>query len=159
MSGKPEYVTRLEAVYGAPSQAGFGSAVFCAEVMGGNSLEEAALDSYRTFLGPLWERFGEDAWMGPWQMVYSRPPHSKQQIVGELKNITEQNARMSIDMVLNGVADGEAARAALSAAYDDAAVDECAVYAIGDGAAMSGIILAGRRKKAGEALFLVFLMD
>jgi hypothetical protein len=38
-------------------------------------------------------------------------------------------------------------------------VTELVVYNVGDGAAMSGLIIAGRRGETGKATFLVFLLD
>jgi hypothetical protein len=66
---------------------------------------------------------------------------------------------LSIPMILEVVENAEAARQALAAAYDDAAVTGLAVYTVGDGEAMSGLLVAGRRGETGEATFLVFLMD
>ena len=71
---KLEYVTHLEAAYGAPSQEGFGSAVFYERLKASDDLEQAAFAKYRYFVGEQWERFGEDAWMGPWKVVYTRQP-------------------------------------------------------------------------------------
>ena len=156
---KPEYVAALEAAYGAPSQAGWGSAVFLERLKAADELEPAALAKYRYFVGELWERFGDDAWMGPWKAVYTRPADGKRDIIAELRGITDRDARQSVEMILDNVDDPEKARAALSAAFDDPAVTELAVYNIGDGAAMSGLLLAGRRGDAGEATFLVFLLD
>jgi glycine cleavage system aminomethyltransferase T len=62
-------------------------------------------------------------------------------------------------MILDAVQDAEKARAALAAAFDDAAVKELSVYTIGDGAAMSGLLIAARRAATGESTFLVFLLD
>jgi glycine cleavage system aminomethyltransferase T len=62
-------------------------------------------------------------------------------------------------MILDAVQDADKARAALSAAFDDATVTELSVYNIGDGAAMSGLLIAARRGATGESTFLVFLMD
>ena len=61
---KPIIVTELEASYGAPSQAGFGNAVFYEKKAAADDLEKMAHEKYRYFVGDLWERFGEDAWMG-----------------------------------------------------------------------------------------------
>ena len=158
MSGKPPYVTDLEAAYGAPSQAGFGSAVFYERVEATGSLEQAALAKYRYFVGDLWERYGKDAWMGPWKEVYVRTPDSTRDIVAELRGIGDAGARLSVPMVLDVVENAEAARQALSAAYDDPALTELRVFSLGDGGAMSGLLVAGRRDAA-EATFLVFLMD
>jgi hypothetical protein len=47
---------------------------------------------------------------------------------------------------------------ALSAAYDDAAVTELSLYTLGEGAALSGLLVAGRRQH-GETTFLLFLLD
>jgi D-alanyl-D-alanine carboxypeptidase len=158
-AGKPAYVTDLEAAYGAPSQAGFGSAVFYEPLQPTDDLTQKALDKYNYFVGELWERWGADAWMGPWKEVYVRPTGAKPDIVAELRGITDQDAAISAPMILDSVQDAEKARAALAAAYDDPAVTELRVFNLGDGGAMSGILVAGRRGAAREAAFLVFLMD
>jgi hypothetical protein len=152
-----EYVTALQAVYGAPSQAAFGSAVFFETTA--NDLEQAALAKYRYFVGELWERYGEAAWLGPWHKVYTRPPRAKADIVAELRGITDQAAQLSVPMILDAVQDADQAHVALSAAFDDPTVTELTVYIIGDGAAMSGLLIAARRAATGESTFLVFLMD
>jgi hypothetical protein len=38
-------------------------------------------------------------------------------------------------------------------------VSELRVFNLGDGAAMAGLLVAGRRGATGEATFLVFLLD
>jgi hypothetical protein len=83
---------------------------------------------------------------------------STRDIVAGLRSIADPGARLSVPMILDVVENAQAARQALSAAYDDAAVTDLAVYTVGDGAAMSGILIAGRREM-GEAAFVVFLMD
>ncbi len=155
----PQYVTDLEAAYGTPSQAGFGSAVFYEQLNPTDSLADAALAKYKYFVGDLWERYGEDAWMGPWKMVYTRPADGKRDIVAELRGINDREARMAVENILDNVEDPEKARAALSAAFDDPAVTELAVYNTGDGAAMSGLLVAGCRGETGATTFLVFLLD
>jgi heat shock protein HslJ len=156
---KPDYVTALEAAYGAPSQAGFGSAVFYEPVTTADGLDQAALAKYRFFVGDLWERYGEAAWMGPWRRAHTRPAGGTPDIVAELRGIDDRQARLSASMVLDEVEDAETARAALAAAFNDPAVSELAVYTLGDGAAMAGILVAGRRGESSEATFLVFLLD
>lgn len=156
---KPAYVTALEAAYGAPSQAGFGSAVFHEPIGANDSLTDAALAKYKVFTGELWERWGEAAWMGPWKEVYVRPTGAKPDIVAELRGIQDADAAISAPMILDSVQDAETARAALAAAFDDPAVTELRVFNLGDGGAMSGILVASRRGAAGEATFLVFLLD
>lgn len=154
---KPAYVTALEAAYGAPSQAGFGSAVFYAD-KDAKDLTKAALKYYQHFVGELWQRWGEEAWMGPWKEVYARRTGAKADIVAELKGIDDFDARNSVPMILEVVQNADAARKALSDAYDDPTVTELRVFTLGDGEAMSGLLVAGKRK-TGEATFLVFLMD
>ena len=73
----PDSVVGLEAVYGAPSQAGFGSAVFHDVVESADGLEDAARAKYKHFVGELWERWGAEAWMGPWKEVYVRQEMTK----------------------------------------------------------------------------------
>ena len=148
----------LESIYGTPSQNGFGSAVFYESVEQADALEGAALKSYRYFVGNLWERFGEAAWMRPWRAVYIRQPGAKPDVVAELRAIADPDARLSIPMILDNLSDPAQAQKALSVAYDDAAVKNLAVYTLGDGEAMSGILVAGRRS-TNETTFLVFLMD
>lgn len=140
-------------VYGAPSQEGFGSAVFTEELSPTESLAEGALVKYRFFVGDLWNRYGEDAWMGPWREVHIRPADAEPDIVAELRAIDDADAARSAAMILD-IDDG-----ALSAVYDDPEMSELRVFNLGDGGAMSGILVAGRRSATGEAVFLVFLLD
>jgi hypothetical protein len=159
MPQRPDYLTRLEAAYGAPSQQGFGSAVFYWNLRDTDDLTQAALAQYRTFVGKRWERFGETAWLGPWREVYARRPGAKADIAAELRGIADRDAQRSVPMILDVVENAEAARAALSAAFDDPAVTELRAFNLGDGEAMSGLLVAGRRGASGETTFLVFLMD
>ena len=109
---RPRYVTALEAAYGAASQAGFGSAEFFERLMAADELEQAALAKYRFFVGDLWERFGEDAWMGPWKAVYTRQAGAKRDIVAELRGITDRDAGASVPMILENFEDADAERRA-----------------------------------------------
>ena len=156
---KPEYVTDLEAAYGAPSQAAFGSAVFHAQLKASDNLEQAAFAKYKYFVGEQWERFGEAAWKGPWKVVYSRQPGAQHDIVAELRGITDRarGSQRRWSWMKSRTSTRHAR--ALSAAFDDSAVTELVVCNLGDGAAMSGILVAGRRGATGEATFLVFLLD
>lgn len=156
---KPEALANLEAAYGGPSQTGFGSAVFSDRVLDTDTLEQKALERYRYFVGDLWGRFGEAAWMAPWREVYERADAGKRDIVAELRGIQDPDAARSVPMILEAIEDAEKARAALAAAYDDPAVTELRVFNLGDGGAMSGLLIAGRRPGAGDAILLVFLMD
>lgn len=155
----PGYVRQLEHAYGPPSQQGFGSAVFHAMLGTQDSLSAAALESYRSFVGLKWEQFGESAWMEPWREVYRRPDGARRDVVSELRAIADREVRNSVPMILDVVEGADAARSTLSAAFDDPQVTELRVFNIGDGGAMSGLLVAGRRGRTGEAVMLVFLMD
>lgn len=155
---QPESIAKLAAIYGGPSQSAFGSAVFH-EKLGAGELAQAALAKYREFVGKLWDQYGATAWTGPWKEVYLREPGNTPDIVSELGNIPDCNVRLSLPMLLDTLENAEVAKTALSAVYDDPAVTELRVFTIGDGEAMSGILIAGRDGGSGEATFLLFLMD
>jgi hypothetical protein len=61
-------------------------------------------------------------------------------------------------MLMNATEDPASGQAALLAAFNDPAVQDLLVFGLGDGGAMSGVLVAARRVN-GEATFLVFLMD
>ena len=61
-------------------------------------------------------------------------------------------------LVIEVMDDAQAAKKALAGAYDDPQVADLRIYNIGDGEAMSGLLVAGLRQN-GEATFLVALMD
>lgn len=153
------YVAQLEAAYGPPSQRGFGGAVFQEVLTPADDLATAALAKYRYFVGPQWGRFGEQAWMGPWREVYSRPSGARRDIAVELRAIEDREAQMSVALLLDATENAAAARSALATAFDDPAVTELRVFNLGDGAAMSGLIVAGRRGAGGDATYVIVLMD
>lgn len=155
---KPDYVIALELAYGTPSQAGFGSAVFYTPGQPAPDLDQAALAHYRYFVGDLWERYGEAAWLGPWRQLYRRPPGAAHDIVGELRALPDHTARQSAGVLLDEAENAAKAQAALVTAFDDPAVTELAVFNLGDGGELSGILLAGRRQDH-SAIFLFFLLD
>ena len=158
-TAKPAYVTALEAVFGPPSQAGFGSAVFYEQSSAAGDLEGAAREVYQQFTGDLWERYGPDAWMGSWQQVYTRPSGGDHKVAAELRALEDRGARQSAGVMLDEAEDPQAVQAVLAAAFDDPAVTELAVYRIGDGAALAGILITARRATAGELVTVVFLLD
>jgi hypothetical protein len=58
-------VANLEAAYGTPSQAGFGSAVFHEQLDATGVLRQMALVKHNYFVDGLWARFGAGARAGP----------------------------------------------------------------------------------------------
>jgi hypothetical protein len=148
----------LETTFGPPSQAGFGSAVFVESLERPQDLEAAALRWYRHFVGQQWNKTGEAAWMATWRRVYARDSGQGRGVVAELRAIADPAARSSVGVLLDGHDHPDAAMKALSAVYDDPAMESLQVYALGDGAALSGVLIAGRAR-SGTATFLLFLMD
>jgi hypothetical protein len=155
----PAYVADLQAAYGPPSQAAFGSAVFFEPHAGVGDLPAWSLEKYKYFVGDLWARYGEATWLGPWRQVYVRPVDTTPDIVAELRTIDDPDAARSVPLILDDVDGAEQARAALAAAFDDPTMREVVVFNLGDGEAMSGLLVAGRRPDSGEAIFLVLLLD
>lgn len=154
-----ERLAALQGAYGAPSQAGFGSAVFSERLAPSDSLEQHARGWYRHFLGDRWTDVGAEVWLSPWKEVHRRPDGAAPAIVAELRAISDPDAQVSAPMILDVVEDAERAREALAGAYDDPSITELRVFSLGDGAAMSGILVAGRAGATGDAAFLVFLLD
>jgi hypothetical protein len=149
----------LQAIYGQPSQKGFGSAVFDEQIELGTELESIALRYYQYFVGKLWEQFGSEAWMGAWKRVYVRPQGIQPDIVAELRAIGDRDAAQFVPILLLDETEDQAkAQQALATVYDRPQVRNLSVYTIGDGAAMSGLLLLGRQI-TGETTILISLLD
>ncbi|EKQ68007.1 hypothetical protein OsccyDRAFT_3546 [Leptolyngbyaceae cyanobacterium JSC-12] len=158
-STPPLYYTDLMTLYGAPSQAGFGSAVFYDVIKPGADLEPIALRYYQHFVGDRWERFGESAWMSVWRQVYARSSGVKPDIVAELKAIVDPAAVQYVPVLLLADTDDHAkAQQVLAAVFDNPRMTNLSVYAIGDGAAMSGLLVAGYCLPS-EVTILISLLD
>ena len=80
-------------------------------------------------------------------------------IVTELRGIKRPGAAAFVPLLLEVIDSADRARAALYAAYDYLEVTQLRVLIIGDGKAMSGLLLAGRWGTRGEAKILVVLTD
>ena len=155
---KPDYVLALEKAYGPPNQEGFGGAVFFEQVEEDSDLEELARKYYQYFVGGKWEEWGEETWMFSWKEVYARKSGELQDIVKEVAGIDDVAASSSVPLLTEIIEDPDAAKKALAGAYDDPQVADLRMFTIGDGEAMSGLLVAGQREN-GEATFLVVLMD
>ena len=154
----PSNYTDLVNLYGQPSQAGFGSAVFDEIIEPGTDLEPIALRYYQHFVGKLWEQFGADAWMSTWKQVYARTGGVTPDIVAELRAIADPAAAHFVPVLLLADTDDRAkAEQALAAVFDNSQVSDLRVYAIGDGAALSGLLVAGYRPN--EITILISLID
>lgn len=94
--------------------------------------------------------------MGAWKLIHRRA--GTRNIITELRQLADPQARSSAELMIDATAEADDGKAALSAAFDDAAVSELLVFSIGDSAAMTGLLVAARRSN-GDATFLVFMMD
>ena len=154
---QPGPFSALEAVFGGPSDTAWGSAVFLDQTDERSHLEKQALAAYRSFIGALWERFGEQAWMSAWRLVQTR--EGAGDIRAELTMSASPAVKSAAEILLaSDATTPEAVQAALSAAFDGSDTDVVQVYEIGDGAAYSGVLVAGRMKSGATAI-LAFVMD
>lgn len=154
-----EAVTVLQSIYGAPSQAGFGSAVFYDQIEPESDLETVALRVYQHFVGPLWEQYGETAWMSTWKQVYVRPNGIQPNTVAELRAIADPLTAQYIPiLLLSETEERDRAEQALANVFDAPQMTDLRLYAIGDGAAMSGLLLVGCHI-TGDTTVLISLVD
>lgn len=152
-------VQDLVAVFGGESDDAFGSAVFRTTVVADEDLETVAKGIYRTFVGEAWTRAGDRGWLGSWAKVATRSSGTSPGTLELLRSIADPQIRSAADVLVDGGTDPAAARAALTGAFDRPAVSDLAVFSIGDGEAMSGLIISAREDLAGNVVSLAFLMD
>ena len=76
-----------------------------------------------------------------------------------LQTISDEPTRSAADLFVNGAPDPAAARAALSGAFDRPVITDLQIYSIGDGEAMSGLLVAARDTEIGKAILVSFLVD
>jgi hypothetical protein len=150
-------VPALIAVYGPAGSTGLGSAVFQQDAVSAESLQEAAMNQYRRFVGASWEQ-REAYWRAGFRALYRRPPGDTRGIDAELHAIEEAALRGVVTAMIDDMEEPAAARQALAAVFDDSAVADLRLYALGDGEQFAGVEVAARRAD-GRGLFLVLLLD
>ena len=155
---KPAYLRALEAVFGGPSQKGFGSAVFFIPGPQSVTLEETARSCYQHFVGENWEKWGAEAWLGPWRETYRRNRAIRHDIVAELRDIQDPESRLQAGAFLDTIDDAAEAHSALAAAYNGPEMLDLHVYNLGDGDAMAGLLIAGLRQN-NDVTIVAFLLD
>ena len=146
MSDKKKYtpiIEALEKVYGKPNSTGFGSAVFYDESKQNANLASIALDVYKLFMGKKWNAETESTWMSTWKLVYERSPGIAANILSELNNINDADAKRSVPLLTELVENAEQGKLALAAAYNHPDISQVQVFSVGDGEAMSGLLLCG----------------
>lgn len=155
-----ELIKKLEAAFGGPSSSGFGSAVFHVPAADSNceNLQATARRIYRQFLGESWDAAGEATWLGPWKSVFERTGPGSPTFVEGLRSIDDPMARGSVPLLLDVIQDPAAATEALTESFDDPETRAVNVFSIGDGEAMSGLLVAGERDTL-DRIFVIALMD
>jgi len=79
--------------------------------------------------------------MKPWKKVYHREVESMTGIVTELAAIADADAKRSIALLTEFIPDPAAGIKAMASAFDHRDVKDLSVFTIGDGEAMSGIMV------------------
>jgi hypothetical protein len=146
MNDKKNYtpiIEALEKVYGKPVSTGFGSAVFYDDSKQNAGLASIALDAYKLFMGEKWNTETESAWMSAWKKVYERSPDTVANILNELNNIQDADAKRSVPLLTELVENAEQGKLALAAAYNHPDISQVQLFSVGDGEAMSGLLLCG----------------
>lgn len=151
-------ISELEKWYGPAEPAGMGNAVVVDPLPVSESLEAVAKQRYQWFVGKMWQSVGEAAWLENWKEVYRRPEEGQHDILAELKAISDRDARQSVPLMIADRENAAAASAALQKVYDSPKILELRVFNLGDGGAMSGLIVAGRTDDE-QTVQVIFLMD
>lgn len=129
-------------VYGKPSSAGFGSAVFY-NTLKNNNLESEALNNYKAFMGGQWNADTESRWKRTWKKCFERPKGTTPDILTELNNIKDPDAKRSVPLLTELIENADQGKLALAAVFNHAEMTKVEVYTVGDGEALSGLLLCG----------------
>lgn len=170
----PQYALDLIALYGSPpSQPGdslMGTAVLYEQVKPGTDVEHVALRFYqRCVKHDPRQDFINSRWMRTWKLLYQRTPEAQPNVFCELAMVAQRLDyidRLGNDLGLyfypeEIIGDWEIQRNStkqpvLATVFDDPAVDDFRIYAIGDGEVLEGLLLlAGRTNGAVTALVLL----
>lgn len=138
-----DIIKALEQVYGKPGSTGFGSSVFYNMSNQGASLTSIALGDYKLFMGEKWNPETEATWLSGWKIVYERNTGTAPDIIRELNNIKDPDAKRSVPLLTELIENADQGKAALAAAFNHPNISHVAVFTVGDNAEMSGLILSG----------------
>jgi len=75
--------------------------------------------------------------------VYERSPGNAADILSELNNIKDADAKRSVPLLTELVENAEQGKLALAAAYNHPEISQVQLFSVGDGEAMSGLLLCG----------------
>lgn len=136
-------VEALEKVYGKPSTSGFGSAVFYEVSKQQTGLASIALEEYKLFMGGQWTAETEKNWMSGWKLLYERNPGYPGDILAELENLKDADAKRSVPLLTELINDPAQAKIALESAFNNPRLAHLQLFSVGDNAALSGLLLCG----------------
>lgn len=138
-----QIIKELEKIYGTANSNAFGSAVFYEAIPESKTLEDMALKHYRNFIGAKWTEETEPVWLSGWKNVYVRNPGKEPDILTELDEIDDPAAKIPVPLLTEIITDVEQGRKILAVVFDHPLVKNLMVNLIGDGEALSGIIITG----------------
>jgi hypothetical protein len=151
-------LTELERVFGKASAAGFGSAVFHGQAKPTETSASIAWEHFKSFLGPKWTPERQKAWEGGWKLLYTRPAAAEGNIMAELGSISDPEGKRAIPLLTELIEDADTAKKALTAAFNHADVRQLSMHHLGDGEAISGIMISALYND-GMACSVIALMD
>lgn len=154
------FITALENAFGKASNTGFGSTTLYSFPATALAPELQSLDHYKRFLGAKWLDTPDQTnrWLKPWKQVYVRPVGSPADIINELKQLQDADIKPSIGLLIEFPEQVEQAKIALTNAFNDQNIHHLAIYNLGDGEAMSGIMVTGLYS-SGLLLSVLAIMD
>ena len=135
-------IESLMNVYGKPSSAVFGSSVFY-NTLNYTPLESEALNNYKAFLGGQWNADTETRWKSTWKKCFERPKGTTPDILTELNGIKDADAKRSVPLLTELIDNADQGKLALAAVFNHADMTKVEVYTVGDGEALSGLLLCG----------------
>ena len=152
-------IQRLEVLFGKPSEATLGAAVFQSQsALSVSQLDDFAKAQYQHFAGAAWESFGEENWNKTWKLLYRRPKSSPLDILGELNQIEDSATNLAASQLTENHDEPSGAQEALKGVFDSDFIQEVSIYSIGDSEAITGVLIAGILD-TGTGVALVFNMD
>jgi hypothetical protein len=137
-----EAINKLISIFGKETDTGFGSAVFQTEGNGTESLDAVSLDHNLKFLGKKWAPESEGSWSDNWKECYRRPLNGSGDILTELRQVKEADAKQSIQLLTEFIDPKEDGQRALEGAFNSQDVQQLAVHTIGDVEAYSGAMIS-----------------
>jgi hypothetical protein len=150
---------RLQALLGPCEPVGMGDALCREPLPADRPLEAWARAKYLVLANKNWEVFEPEAWLANFHEVTRRPSGMDGKIIDELLARKGDHFELVVENFLTNRDDAAELRTALTAVFDGPHMAEVVVYAIGDGAALNGLLIVGRHRTGDEATCAYHLWD